>query len=92
MKNVKPGKYRHYKGKNYEVIGTARHSETLEELVIYRALYNSPEFGKNALWARSKEMFTEIITVDGKKIPRFKQIGRKMVGSYDTAFYVKEII
>ena len=69
---VKLGKYQHYKGKFYEVIGTARHSETLEELVIYRALYDSEEFGKNALWARPKKMFLESVTVDGKEVPRFR--------------------
>jgi len=74
MKTLKPGKYRHYKGKEYEVIGVARHSETLEELVIYRALYNSKEFGKNALWIRPKKMFMEDVRVDGKKTPRFKFI------------------
>jgi hypothetical protein len=72
MIKVRPGKYRHYKGKNYEVIGVARHSETLEELVIYRALYNSSEFGKNALWVRPKKMFLEKVTVNGKKMPRFE--------------------
>jgi cyclomaltodextrinase / maltogenic alpha-amylase / neopullulanase len=71
MQNIKLGKYRHYKGNLYEVIGVARHSETLEELVIYRALYDSPEFGKNALWARPKKMFLEDVLVDGKKVPRF---------------------
>jgi hypothetical protein len=71
MQNIQIGKYRHYKGNLYEVIGTAKHSETLEELVIYRALYDSPEFGKNALWARPKKMFLEDIWVDGKKVPRF---------------------
>lgn len=74
MQTLKPGKYRHYKGKEYKVIGVARHSETLEELVIYRALYDSPEFGKNALWARPKKMFLEDVTVDGKTTPRFKLI------------------
>lgn len=73
---VKLGKYQHYKGKLYEVIGIAKHSETLEELVIYRALYDSEEFGKNALWVRPKKMFLENIVVDGKEVPRFKFIGK----------------
>jgi hypothetical protein len=72
MNDLKPGKYQHYKGKFYDVIGVARHSETLEELVVYRALYDSKEYGNNALWARPKSMFLETIEVDGKKIPRFK--------------------
>lgn len=74
MARLKPGKYQHYKGKFYEVIGEARHSETLEDLVIYRALYDSKEFGKNALWARPKKMFLEKVKVEGKKVPRFKPI------------------
>ncbi len=72
MKELKFGIYEHYKGKQYEVIGLARHSETLEELAIYKALYNSEEFGNNALWARSKSMFFESVNIDGKEIPRFK--------------------
>lgn len=75
MEDLKLGKYQHYKGKFYEVIGVARHSETLEELVVYRALYDSPEFGKNALWVRPKKMFLETVTVDGKKVSRFKYVG-----------------
>lgn len=73
---MKLGRYKHYKGNNYEVIGIARHSETLEEMVVYRALYNSPEFGKNQLWVRSKKMFLEKVIVDGKKVPRFEFIGQ----------------
>lgn len=69
-----PGKYRHYKGKMYEVIGTARHSETLEELVVYRALYESPEFGKDALWVRPAKMFTENVLVNGIPTPRFQKV------------------
>ena len=68
------GKYQHYKGKYYEVQGIARHSETLEELVVYRALYDSEEFGESALWVRPKKMFLEDVVVDGKKVPRFKFI------------------
>jgi len=63
------GKYRHYKGNMYEVIGVAKHSETLEELVIYKALY-----GKNELWARPIKMFFDEVEVDGKKVPRFELI------------------
>lgn len=75
MTEIKLGRYEHYKGNQYEVIGLARHSETLEELVIYRALYNSKEFGNNALWARPKKMFSEMIDIDGKEISRFKYLG-----------------
>ena len=72
---LQPGKYRHYKGGLYEVIGTARHSETLEEMVVYRALYHSPEFGENALWVRPLKMFTETVLIDGKELPRFQFVG-----------------
>lgn len=64
----------HYKGKKYEVITTARHSETLEVLVIYKALYKSEEFGNQAIWARPIENFTQRINVDGKNVPRFSLI------------------
>lgn len=74
MNKVRLGKYRHYKGKLYNVIGTARHSETLEELVIYKALYKSKEFGKNVLWARPKSMFLETVSIDGKKVQRFRYV------------------
>ena len=66
---IKLGKYRHYKDKEYEVIGIAKHSETLEELVVYRALY-----GNNDLWVRPAKMFSEIVEIDGKKIPRFQYL------------------
>jgi len=69
---IKLGKYRHYKGRSYEVIGIARHSETLEEMVIYKALYDSEEFGKGALWARPKDMFFGKAIVNEKEIPRFE--------------------
>jgi len=63
---LKLGKYKHYKGKEYDVIGVARHRETLEELVVYRALY-----GNHALWVRPLKMFLEEVEVNGKKTPRF---------------------
>ncbi|MBI3046247.1 MAG: DUF1653 domain-containing protein [Candidatus Harrisonbacteria bacterium] len=69
--SVKLGIYEHYKGKKYEVIGIAKHSETLEELVVYRALY-----GENQLWVRPIKMFIEEVEVAGKKILRFKYIGK----------------
>lgn len=68
---VVPGTYRHYKGGEYEVLGVGRHSETLEELVVYRALYESEDFGKDAIWVRPLHMFTDSVEVDGKSIPRF---------------------
>jgi len=64
---VKLGKYQHYKGNFYEVIGVAKHSETEEELVVYHALY-----GERGLWVRPMKMFCENVIVDGKEVPRFK--------------------
>ncbi|MCX6761726.1 MAG: DUF1653 domain-containing protein [Candidatus Moranbacteria bacterium] len=72
---MKLGKYKHYKSKNYEVLGMARHSETFEWLVVYRALYDSEEFGNHALWVRPKKMFLEKVIIDGKRVPRFEFIG-----------------
>ena len=68
-KKLQLGKYEHYKGNRYEVLGVAKHSETLEELVVYRALY-----GEHGLWVRPLEMFLETVEIEGKKIPRFKFI------------------
>ncbi|MGE3956661.1 MAG: DUF1653 domain-containing protein [Vicinamibacterales bacterium] len=64
-----PGRYRHYKGREYEVVGVVRHSETLEPLVLYRPLYND-----SGLWVRPHGMFFEDITVDGVRRPRFERI------------------
>ena len=64
---LKLGKYRHYKGKEYEVIGLAKHSETLEDLVVYKALY-----GDGQTWARTLKMFEGKVVVDGKEVPRFE--------------------
>ena len=67
---VPPGRYRHFKGKEYEVLGVARHSETEEELVVYRALYG--DFG---LWVRPVSMWNETVERDGKTFRRFTYIG-----------------
>lgn len=67
---LKTGLYRHYKGNDYEVIGTATHSETEEILVVYRPLYND-----SGLWVRPLEMFGEMVEVDHCVIPRFSFIG-----------------
>lgn len=63
------GRYRHYKGGEYEVVGVARHSETLEPLVLYRPLYND-----SGLWVRPYAMFFEDVDVDGRRQPRFAAI------------------
>lgn len=63
------GKYRHYKGKDYEVLGVATHSETREQLVVYRPLY-----GECALWVRPLAMFSENLTIAGKAVPRFAKL------------------
>jgi len=68
---IQTGFYKHYKGKRYFVAGMAKNSETLEDMVIYSALYNSPEFGDNVTWVRPAKMFLEEVEVDGKKVPRF---------------------
>ena len=66
MPTIRPGRYRHFKGTDYEVIGTARHSETLEEMVVYRALY-----GDGGLWVRPAAMWSETVDRDGYRGPRF---------------------
>jgi hypothetical protein len=70
---IKPGKYKHYKGNLYQVIGIAHHSETLEELVIYKALYKT-EFGQDSLWVRPLKMFMENVLIDDNVVPRFELI------------------
>lgn len=66
---IRPGRYRHYKGQDYEVLGTARHSETEEEFVVYRALY-----GERGLWIRPAAMFLETMIVDGRRCLRFQLV------------------
>lgn len=68
---IMPGRYRHYKGNEYEVIGIGTHSETLEAMVVYRPLY-----GEGGLWVRPAVMWNEIIEKDGKRQKRFEYIGK----------------
>ena len=70
MSEIKIGKYRHFKGGEYEVIGIAKDSETLEEMVVYRALY-----GEGEMWVRIAKMLGETVTREGKTFPRFEYIG-----------------
>lgn len=70
MDEIRPGRYRHFKGNEYEVIGLARHSETQEEMVVYLALYG--DFG---LWVRPARMWNETVERDGKTFRRFTYIG-----------------
>ena len=65
--SVQPGLYRHYKGQYYLVLGVARHSETEEELVVYR-----PDYGDRGLWVRPRSMFEELVEIDGRTLPRFQ--------------------
>lgn len=69
---IRLGRYRHFKGGEYEVVGIARHSETQEDMVVYRALY-----GEGGLWVRPASMWEETVTRDGKTSPRFTYIGEK---------------
>jgi hypothetical protein len=68
--DVPPGRYRHFKGGLYEVLGVAKHSETEEEFVVYRPLY-----GDGGLWVRPGAMFLETVTVGGAAVPRFQYLG-----------------
>lgn len=66
---IQPGRYRHFKGNEYEVITIAKHSETLEDMVVYRALY-----GEMGIWVRPLKMWEEEVTRDGKTFKRFERI------------------
>jgi len=69
MHEIKPGRYRHYKGREYLVLDVARHSETEEKFVVYRT-----DYGDRSLWIRPLAMFTEEVEVAGQKLPRFQWI------------------
>ena len=66
---IQPGRYRHYKGNEYEVLGEARHSETEELFVVYRALY-----GEKGMWIRPSVMFLDTVMIDGRAHPRFRRL------------------
>lgn len=70
MNEIRPGLYRHFKGKEYRVLYTATHSETLEPMVVYQALY-----GQRGIWVRPAAMWNETVTCEGKTLPRFTYIG-----------------
>jgi len=69
---IKPGRYRHFKGNEYEVLGIAKHSETMEEMVVYQALY-----GEHGMWVRPASMWNETLERDGKIVQRFTKIEEK---------------
>ena len=72
MVDITPGRYRHFKGNEYEVLGVARHSETLEDMVVYRALY-----GDGGLWVRPAAMWSETVEKDCCRVPRFAPVEEK---------------
>ncbi len=69
MPDIRQGRYRHFKGNEYVVLGVALHSETMEELVVYRQ-----EYGERSLWVRPKQMFLETVELDGRRIRRFTYV------------------
>ena len=73
MTEIQKGIYEHYKGKRYEVVDVARHSETLELMVVYKALYKG-DFPEGSLWVRPLAMFKEDVLVNDKSVPRFRKI------------------
>ena len=70
MDEIRPGRYRHFKGNEYEVLFVATHSETREPMVVYRALY-----GEMGLWVRPASMWNELVERDGKIVRRFTYVG-----------------
>lgn len=81
MSEIKLGKYRHFKGNEYEVIAIAKQSETLEEMVVYKALYDG------SVWVRPKSMWNETVIRDGQEIKRFTYIGQKKLLNFSSAAF-----
>jgi cupin 2 domain-containing protein len=80
MSKLPTGRYRHYKGNEYSVLEVARHSETAEELVVYRQ-----EYGDHSLWVRPKQMFLESVEMDGRRVPRFQYLGEDRADGHTVA-------
>lgn len=74
LEGIEKGIYEHYKGNRYEVLGTVFHTESREELVLYKALYQG-DFPEGTLWVRPLKMFRETVAVEGRELPRFRFIG-----------------
>jgi hypothetical protein len=79
MEEIKKGRYRHFKGNYYEVIYIARHSETLEDMVVYKALY-----GEGGIWVRPASMWNETVERDGVRYKRFTYVGDQSAGMLET--------
>ena len=75
MEKIKLGKYQHYKGGFYEILGVGKNTETMEDFVVYKSLYKTSKFPIGSIWIRPKEMFFEQVEMNGQKIPRFKFLG-----------------
>lgn len=73
--SIRPGKYKHYRGSLYQVIGTAKHGETMEEMVLYKPFSEAGELDEASLLVRPAELFEEKIKLEGKTVPRFKYLG-----------------
>lgn len=87
MESIQPGIYRHFKGNLYRVHGLVKHSETLEDLVLYEALYDNP---RSQWWVRPAGMFAEEVEVEGKRIPRFELVKAEQTPGFwvDGRFFV----
>ena len=86
MTSIPNGRYRHYKGNEYSVLDAVRHSESLEDLILYRQ-----EYGDRELWVRPKKMFLETVTIDGKDVPRFQYLGAEPAGQTEAGNLLSDI-